>query len=77
MSIVDKIAVAATATSFAIRRDQARAALRAIKPEDVSDGMVKAFAEAYAPPDVITASGPRGERTRRALAAAIAAGAEQ
>ncbi len=49
---------------------QARAALRSVRPEDISDAMVRAFVDAF---DIV---GPNlQEEYRRALAAAIAAGA--
>lgn len=46
-----------------------RAALRALKPEDISDAMVEAF---YA---IKNANPEHTENTRRAISAAIAAGA--
>ena len=48
------------------------AALRAVKPEDVSDEMVKTYTEALSETDHGT---PYIEACRRAIAAAIAAGA--
>ena len=51
-----------------------RAALRAIKPEDVSDGMLGAF---HLSNSIVATDETSDDRLRRALAAAIAAGAEQ
>lgn len=53
-----------------------RAALRAIKPEDVSDGMVEAYRQALYAERASDRTMTAGAE-RRALAAAIAAGAEQ
>ncbi|HAH10835.1 MAG TPA: hypothetical protein DCL48_12125 [Alphaproteobacteria bacterium] len=57
----------------------ARAALRAIKPSDISDGMVEAYLRAHGGSDesVKKALFMGVNDFRRALAAAIAAGAEQ
>lgn len=52
--------------------DQARAALRAVRPEDVSDGMVRAFQSEF---ELRDGEG-WDEATRRAIAAAIAAGGD-
>lgn len=52
--------------------DKARAALRAVKPSDISDKMLEAFgAEIYSDK---SASETSGDMYRRAIAAAIAAG---
>lgn len=56
-------------------RHQVRAALRAIKPEDVSDTMLGAFGAEVARPGMGNES--PAEMYRRAIAAALAAGAEQ
>ncbi len=59
--------------------DMARAALRAIKPSDISDGMVEAYLRAHGGSDesVKKALFMGVNDFRRAIAAAIAAGAEQ
>ena len=83
MSIVDRMATAineAFYAEWALGRLVppallARAALRAIKPEDVSDTMLGAFGAEVARPGMGNES--PAEMYRRALAAAIAAGAEQ
>lgn len=58
---------------------KARAALRAIKPEDVSDGMVAAAFRASDlwPAETQYINGEPGTLFRRAIAAALSAGAEQ
>lgn len=58
---------------------RARAALRAIKPSDISDGMVEAYLRAHGGSDesVKKALFMGVNDFRRAIAAAIAAGAEQ
>lgn len=61
-----------------------RAALRSVKPEDVSDEMTNAFLHAYAAARKETLTADRARMTepeqiavtRRAIAAAIAAGGE-
>lgn len=53
----------------------ARAALRSVKPSDISDGMVEAFGESFAF-DETGKDEDLNEAYRRAIAAAIAKGGE-